>query len=73
MVQAYIDKLPATEKEAEQTRLNASTIEYEVTLGEIQEDYAGLVNGDDVFRATQYPLGTAKYKAFSDKVSREQR
>ncbi len=73
MVQAYIDKLPARDKEAEQTRLNTETIEYEVTLGEIQEDYAALVSGDNVFRATQYPLGTAKYKAFSDKVSREQR
>merc|ERR1711894_826438 len=59
-------------REAEQTRLNTFMATLEVSLGDLEEELTTLVGNDDTFRATQFPVGSSRYKSFANKVAREQ-
>ena len=69
MTAQYLDKVSAADKQAEQTRLTSFLQELDVANSEVQEDFQTNIDGDEDYRLTQNPRGSAMYKAFAKKVT----
>merc|ERR1711894_265776 len=64
-------KLGGVCREGGESGLNAYMANLEVSIGDFEEDLATLVGNDDTFRASQYPVGSSRYKSFAAKIERE--